>query len=156
MWRVAGGFRAAVFFGSRRFILGHPGPRRKLDTWLRRRRLRDWRRKRQAGPCEKADFARAGSGKPAQLALLAPPQALITFRISNRPVAASSATPMANPFRFLQEVRAEADKVTWPSRRETLITTGLVIVLVIFTSLFFLAVDQALRLMVGLILKLGH
>jgi len=63
---------------------------------------------------------------------------------------------MANPFQFLQEVRAEADKVTWPSRRETLITTGLVIVLVIFTSLFFLAVDQALRVMVGLILKLGH
>ena len=63
---------------------------------------------------------------------------------------------MANLFRFLQEVRAEADKVTWPSRRETLITTGLVIVLVVFTSLFFLAVDQSLRLMVGLILKLGH
>ncbi|MHB8884512.1 MAG: preprotein translocase subunit SecE [Methylovirgula sp.] len=63
---------------------------------------------------------------------------------------------MANLFRFLQEVRTEADKVTWPSRRETLITTGLVIVLVVFTSLFFLAVDQSLRLMVGLILKLGH
>ena len=63
---------------------------------------------------------------------------------------------MANLFRFLQEVRAEADKVTWPSRRETLITTGLVIVLVVFTSLFFLAVDQSLRLMVGLSLKLGH
>ena len=63
---------------------------------------------------------------------------------------------MANPFRFLQEVRAEADKVTWPTRRETMITTGLVIVLVIFTSLFFLAVDQSLRVMVGLILRLGH
>ncbi|WP_219323258.1 preprotein translocase subunit SecE [Methylovirgula sp. HY1] len=63
---------------------------------------------------------------------------------------------MANLFRFLQEVRAEADKVTWPSRRETLITTGLVIILVVFTSLFFLAVDQSLRLMVSLILKLGH
>ena len=63
---------------------------------------------------------------------------------------------MANPFRFLQEVRIEADKVTWPSRRETLITTGLVIVLVIFTSLFFLAVDQSLRLIVTVILRLGH
>lgn len=63
---------------------------------------------------------------------------------------------MANPFRFLQEVRAEADKVSWPSRRETLITTALVIVLVIFTSLFFLAVDQSLRLIVSFILGLGH
>jgi len=63
---------------------------------------------------------------------------------------------MANPFHFLQEVRAEADKVTWPTRRETLITTGLVIVLVIFTSLFFLAVDQALRLIVTFILSFGH
>jgi len=63
---------------------------------------------------------------------------------------------MANPFRFLQEVRAEADKVTWPSRRETLVTTALVIVLVIFTALFFLAVDQALHVLVGLILKIGH
>ena len=63
---------------------------------------------------------------------------------------------MANPFQFLQEVRVEADKVTWPSRRETLITTGLVIVLVIFTSLFFLAADQSLRLIVTFILRLGH
>jgi preprotein translocase subunit SecE len=73
-----------------------------------------------------------------------------------RPAAASFATNMANPFRFLQEVRSEADKVTWPTRRETLVTTGLVIVLVIFTSLFFLAVDQSLRVLVGLILKIGH
>ncbi len=63
---------------------------------------------------------------------------------------------MANPFQFLQEVRAEADKVTWPTRRETMITTGLVIVLVIFTSLFFLAVDQSLRLIVTFILSLGQ
>lgn len=63
---------------------------------------------------------------------------------------------MANPFRFLQEVRSEADKVAWPTRRETLITTGLVVVLVVFTSLFFLAVDQSLRVIVGMILKIGH
>ena len=63
---------------------------------------------------------------------------------------------MVSPFRFLQEVRAEADKVTWLSRRETLVTTGLVIVLVIFTSLFFLAVDQVLRLGVTFILSFGH
>jgi len=63
---------------------------------------------------------------------------------------------MANPFQFIQEVRSEASKVTWPSRRETMITTGLVIVMVLFASLFFLAVDQSLRLMVTFILSLGH
>jgi preprotein translocase subunit SecE len=63
---------------------------------------------------------------------------------------------MANLFQFLQDVRGEADKVTWPTRRETLITSGIVIVLVIFTSLFFLVVDQALRLIVTFILGFGH
>lgn len=63
---------------------------------------------------------------------------------------------MANPFQFLQEVRVEAGKVTWPTRRETLITTGLVILMVLLASLFFVAVDQALRLIVTLLLSLGH
>ncbi|WP_036257494.1 preprotein translocase subunit SecE [Methylocapsa aurea] len=63
---------------------------------------------------------------------------------------------MANPFQFIQEVRAEAGKVTWPSRRETGITTGLVILMVIFASLFFVLVDQGLRLIVTFILSFGH
>jgi preprotein translocase subunit SecE len=63
---------------------------------------------------------------------------------------------MVNPFQLLQEVRSEANKVTWPSRRETMITTGLVIVMVLFASLFFLAVDWSFRLMIKLILSLGH
>ncbi|MCB1525312.1 MAG: preprotein translocase subunit SecE, partial [Rhodoblastus sp.] len=37
---------------------------------------------------------------------------------------------MANPFQFLQDVRSEGAKITWPSRRETLITTGLVLAMV--------------------------
>ena len=52
---------------------------------------------------------------------------------------------MANPFEFIQQVRAEAAKVVWPTRRETLITTGLVIFLVVFASLFFTVVDEVLR-----------
>ncbi len=63
---------------------------------------------------------------------------------------------MANPIQFLQDVRTEAAKVTWPSRRETTITTILVIIMVLFASLFFVAVDQALRLIVTFILGLGH
>jgi preprotein translocase subunit SecE len=62
---------------------------------------------------------------------------------------------MANPIQFLQEVRSEAKKVTWPSRRETLITTGLVVLMVVAASLFFVVVDWALRLAVGLMLQVG-
>ena len=63
-------------------------------------------------------------------------------------------SPMAktNPFQFLQEVRNEASKVTWPSRRETLITTGLVLLMVLMSSLFFLFTDTVIRWGLGLIL----
>jgi preprotein translocase subunit SecE len=60
-----------------------------------------------------------------------------------------------NPFEFLQQVRAEGSKVTWPSRKETIITTVMVFVMVILASLFFLVVDQILRWGVSLILGLG-
>ena len=63
---------------------------------------------------------------------------------------------MANPFEFVQQVRAEAAKVIWPTRRETLITTGLVLMLVVFTSLFFLVVDEVLRTIVSLALGFGR
>jgi preprotein translocase subunit SecE len=57
-----------------------------------------------------------------------------------------------SPFKFLQEVRAEAQKVTWPSRRETAITTGMVFVMVAIASVFFLVADQIMRMFVTLIL----
>lgn len=47
-----------------------------------------------------------------------------------------------NPIKFLQEVRQEVGKVTWPSRQETLISTVMVLVLVAFASIFFLLADQ--------------
>ena len=63
---------------------------------------------------------------------------------------------MANPFEFIQEVRAEAAKVTGPSRKETVITTIMVLIMVVLASLFFVSVDQALRLVVRFVLGLGH
>src|ERR1700733_11980456 len=51
-----------------------------------------------------------------------------------------------DPFKFLQEVRAEGEKVTWPTRKETTITTIMVFVMVFVASLFFLAADQITRL----------
>lgn len=62
---------------------------------------------------------------------------------------------MANPFQFLQEVRSETKKITWPTRRETMITTGLVILMVIVASLFFVFVDWALQIIVKLLLTFG-
>ena len=56
------------------------------------------------------------------------------------------------PFKFMQEVRAEAQKVTWPSRRETAITTAMVFVMVAIASVFFLVADQVMRMFVTLIL----
>ena len=49
-----------------------------------------------------------------------------------------------NPFVFLQQVRTEVSKVTWPTRKETVITTIMVIILSIAAALFFLGVDWVL------------
>jgi len=62
---------------------------------------------------------------------------------------------MISPFKFLQEVRSEAEKVTWPTRRETLITTAMVFVMVAVAAVFFLLADQVMRLVVTLILGIG-
>ncbi len=64
--------------------------------------------------------------------------------------------PMANPFEFIQQVRSETSKVTWPTRRETLITTGLVILMVFVASIFFLSVDWSIRIVLGYIMALGR
>ena len=47
-----------------------------------------------------------------------------------------------DPAKFVREVRAEMTKVTWPSRKETLITTGLVFAMAAVTAIFFFVVDQ--------------
>jgi preprotein translocase subunit SecE len=60
---------------------------------------------------------------------------------------------MQNPFEFMQEVRAEGSKVTWPTRRETIITTIMVFIFVAVTSVFFLFIDQVLRFAMGTFLN---
>jgi preprotein translocase subunit SecE len=60
-----------------------------------------------------------------------------------------------NPFEFLQQVRAEGSKVTWPTRKETMITTAMVFVMAVLASIFFLVVDVILQRGVSLILGLG-
>jgi preprotein translocase subunit SecE len=59
------------------------------------------------------------------------------------------------PFKFLQEVRAEAQKVTWPTRKETTVTTMMVFVMVILATIFFLVADQIMRLGIGYLLGIN-
>ena len=58
-----------------------------------------------------------------------------------------------NPIAFLQQVRSETAKVTWPSRRETMISTVMVFVMVFLAAVFFFAADQLMGWLIGLVLN---
>ncbi len=60
-----------------------------------------------------------------------------------------------SPFKFLQEVRQETNKVTWPSRRETAITTAMVFIFAAVAAVFFLVADQVIRIAVTFVLGIG-
>ncbi|MEL7528582.1 MAG: preprotein translocase subunit SecE [Pseudomonadota bacterium] len=60
-----------------------------------------------------------------------------------------------NPFKFIQEVRSETSKVTWPTRKETAVTTAMVFVMVLIASIFFLVADQLMSWGIGLLLGVG-
>jgi preprotein translocase subunit SecE len=60
-----------------------------------------------------------------------------------------------NLVKFARDVRAEAGKTTWPSRKETLQTTGLVLAMVVATAFFFLAVDQTIGFVMRLLFGVG-
>jgi preprotein translocase subunit SecE len=53
-----------------------------------------------------------------------------------------------HPAKFLREVRTEIGRVTWPSRKETLVTTGLVVGMVALAAAFFFAIDEAVSIAV--------
>lgn len=59
------------------------------------------------------------------------------------------------PVKYVQEVKNEMDKVTWPSRRETTVTSIMVLIFVFIAAIFFLLSDQVLSWVVGLILGIG-
>ncbi len=56
---------------------------------------------------------------------------------------------------FMREVRQEASKVTWPTRKETAISTAMVLLMVVLAAIFFLIVDELLSLGVRFFLGLG-
>jgi len=61
-----------------------------------------------------------------------------------------------NPFEFIQQVRQETAKVTWPTRKETVITTIMVLIMVALASIFFFIADQILGGVVSLLLDAGR
>ena len=60
-----------------------------------------------------------------------------------------------NPGQYIREVRQETAKVTWPNRKEVMITTGMVFIMVFLAAIFFLVVDQLLSGAVRMILSIG-
>ena len=62
---------------------------------------------------------------------------------------------MKNPLKFVQEVKQEAFKVTWPTGKETLQGTLMVVAMAIVASLFFLLLDQFLKFFLELVLKIS-
>jgi preprotein translocase subunit SecE len=61
-----------------------------------------------------------------------------------------------NPFEFIQQVRTEVSKVTWPTRRETVITTIMVLIMSFAAAMFFLGVDWVIAALIKLILGMGR
>ena len=62
---------------------------------------------------------------------------------------------MKNPLKFIQEVKQEAFKVTWPTRKETMQGTLMVIAMAIIAAIFFLLLDQILKFLLEIVLKLS-
>jgi preprotein translocase subunit SecE len=96
----------------------------------------------QSSPLDGSSFKR-GLGAKGLFGFLKPDNRLTT-RITP--------TMAFSPFKFLQEVRTETAKVTWPTRRETTITTIMVFVMVAMASIFFFAADQIIRYLVTFLL----
>ena len=62
---------------------------------------------------------------------------------------------MRNPLRFLQEVKQEAFKITWPTKKDTVTGSLMVFVLASLAAVFFLLLDQILKFFLNLILSIG-
>ncbi|EME68182.1 preprotein translocase subunit SecE [Paramagnetospirillum caucaseum] len=60
-----------------------------------------------------------------------------------------------SPALFFKQVRQEVSKVTWPTRRETTVSTGMVFIMVVIAAIFFLVIDQIFAASVKLLFGLG-
>ena len=62
---------------------------------------------------------------------------------------------MINPFRFIQQVKQEALKITWPTGKETLTGAVMVVLLAILAAIFFLLLDQILKFLLNIVLNIS-
>ena len=62
---------------------------------------------------------------------------------------------MKNPLKFFQEVKQEAFKVTWPTGKETIQGALMVFAMAVLASIFFLLLDQILKFLLEIILKVS-
>jgi preprotein translocase subunit SecE len=76
---------------------------------------------------------------------------MVSWRRSSKDVA----NVAFNPVKFVREVRTEVAKVTWPSRKETMVTTGLVFAMAAVAAIFFFVVDQVIGLGVRALFSVG-
>ena len=60
-----------------------------------------------------------------------------------------------SPLEFLRQVRQEVGRATWPSRKETTVTTAMVFLMVIVAAVFFFLVDEVLARGVQFVLGIG-
>jgi preprotein translocase subunit SecE len=60
-----------------------------------------------------------------------------------------------NPAKFVRDVRTEVGRITWPSRRETMVTTGLVLAMAALAAIFFFIIDQVVGLGVRELFGIG-
>ena len=62
---------------------------------------------------------------------------------------------MKNPLKFIQEVKQEAFKVTWPTGKETIQGSLMVVAMAILASIFFLLLDQVLKFLLEILLRMS-
>ncbi|MEQ8435085.1 MAG: preprotein translocase subunit SecE [Oceanicaulis sp.] len=74
---------------------------------------------------------------------------------SNAAASAPARKKTTNPIKFLGEVRQEGRKVTWTSRRETIISTIMVLVMATIAAIFFFAVDSLIGWIINFLLSFG-
>ena len=71
------------------------------------------------------------------------------------PSAPAKKENMKNPLKFIQEVKQEAFKVTWPTKKEVMIGSAMVLVLATIAALFFLLLDQIYKFLLDIILAIN-
>ncbi|MDI9409343.1 MAG: preprotein translocase subunit SecE [Candidatus Pacebacteria bacterium] len=63
--------------------------------------------------------------------------------------------PVTRGIKFFKQVRQEAEKVTWPTRKETVTSTIMVFIMVVLAAIFFFLADQLVSWVVRLVLGMG-